>query len=436
MTKRAKGFWIGLCLLLISIAPLALALFPAPDNGSSKVDRPIPRVRVEAFEAREGPIRQWILSEGIVRTVRREFLRFEVPGRVIELAPAADGRLLRNGAEVEGPVVDGGKGQLLAKLDDREYAIAVKQSEAEWRAVKQVVAASKAEAAQTRSELAYRQKEFGRIRKLQKKKVIAANAFDEVKRALNLAHASVDAALARIEVAVAQEEAAQARLDQAHLNFERTSLYAPFDGVVARMNLTVGDYIDPVAIDRSSEAARLRTSPIVLIDPSVYEVMLDIPLLEGRQVREGQEAYIRLGAVDIKSIVTDEIPAVVHSVSPVLSPEWRMVRVRIRTRPDTGSIRDGENLQVRIKVRERTRAVIISRRALLYQGGRTFCFVVDPSGGIARRREVHLGIEEEDRVEVVRGVSAGERVVTQGRQRLGDGMPISLLSVAGGIDHE
>ncbi len=79
----------------------------------------------------------------------------------------------------------------------------------------------------------------------------------------------------------------------------------------------------------------------------------------------------------------------------------------------------GFNATVDIEASSRKGVVMVPLNAVMRSGRDTFVYVVE--GGVARRREVVTGLEAEDMVEVVEGLEAGEKVVTEGASKIKDG---------------
>ena len=71
-------------------------------------------------------------------------------------------------------------------------------------------------------------------------------------------------------------------------------------------------------------------------------------------------------------------------------------------------------------LRERSGVLIAPRAALLYDGEQPYVFVI--VGGVAHRKAVKLGALDGDRVEIVQGLAAGDRVAVDGAAALEDGM--------------
>jgi hypothetical protein len=99
------------------------------------------------------------------------------------------------------------------------------------------------------------------------------------------------------------------------------------------------------------------------------------------------------------------------------------VPVRLAFLEATG-LTPGMELGVEIDAEQRSNVPLVPAIAVVKDGGNTFVFVA--SGAQARKRQVVLGVEDAERVEIRSGVKAGELIVTQGQSNLRDGSAISI----------
>ena len=412
------------CGMFIGIVGLGWFLLSRP-TADAKADhrwRKASRVVVAAEPVRQESVERWVHADGVARAVRREFLKFQVSGRVIAIGTDETGGQLREGAGVQGPGGSAGQGTVLAEIDDRRYVIAVAKSKAELEQATQMIAVAKAEAEQAAADLECCQSGFARRKRLVDIRAVSEEAMEEARRRLTGATAGVRAAGAKLEGLVAARESAAANLERARLDLGHTRLRAPFDGVIAWRVVNVGDYASGANFDSANAADRPETCAFLVVDPSVFEITVAFPLLEGAQVEPGQEASIRrLGAG-----TPARTKAIVHSVSPRLTPKHHLVRVKLRTVGESPALFDGERVSARVCIRRCQAAVVVPRDALCFRGDRPFCYAVDAESHIATRRPLTLGIDQEGRVEVTEGVEVGELVATFGRHRLADGMRVRL----------
>ena len=82
----------------------------------------------------------------------------------------------------------------------------------------------------------------------------------------------------------------------------------------------------------------------------------------------------------------------------------------------------GGFVRVAIQTDVRPDAILVPKRAVLERDGKTFVFLA--ANGVARRVPVQLGYEEDGNIEILQGISAGDRVVVAGQGALEDGSEI------------
>ncbi|MEE9293195.1 MAG: efflux RND transporter periplasmic adaptor subunit, partial [Acidobacteriota bacterium] len=111
-------------------------------------------------------------------------------------------------------------------------------------------------------------------------------------------------------------------------------------------------------------------------------------------------------------------------ISPVVDAATGTIKVTLQVRA-TDRLRPGMFSRVFIETATRQDAVVIPKAALSLDSIGDTVFVAD--GGTVSRRDVALGFEEGDFVEVVSGITDGEQVVVVGQDGLSEGTPIQVL---------
>lgn len=416
--------------LAIALGLLVIARVGAlyQDTLDRKVVQSPGIIRVDTAVVTRGSIQQWLAAHGIARAARRETLRFEVPGfdapgKVILIKKDENGRELREGDTVRGPEAGERRGELLAAVDDQLYVQELKSMEAGLQRARAEVTVATAEFGQAESVLALQRTALERAQSLQRKKLVPQKSLDEAQADFSRAQATLAAAKARLASAQSAVREYAAKRQQVEIALDRTRLYAPFDGVVAHLNLRVGEYVE------RGDAPE----PIVLIDPSVFEITVDLPPWDGSRVREGQTAEVRSDDPARPAQLPHgpgqaALQAVVYSVSPAISETRRMIRVRLRLEADSASmLRDGQYVNARIRIDERPGALLIPFEALVVKGGVSYVFVVDPASGVVAQRRVRLGTQAGAQVEILEGLEEGELIVRQGQHRLGSGVQVQWV---------
>jgi membrane fusion protein (multidrug efflux system) len=196
---------------------------------------------------------------------------------------------------------------------------------------------------------------------------------------------------------------AQAEVDRAERVVEDHTLRAPFGGRVGRRLESVGALVNPG--DAIAELRSVDPMEIVFSAPEVYLSAMRV----GARVEAESQAFpgrVFDGALKVTGSTVDAAT--------------RTVEVYATAGNADGALRPGMFLSVELVVGEKPDAVLIPESAVVREGARADVFVI--RDGRAVRTRVELGERSPGVVEVVRGVDAGDRVVTQGLQRIRDGI--------------
>ncbi|MEM6424014.1 MAG: multidrug transporter [Cyanobacteria bacterium P01_D01_bin.128] len=406
------------------------------------------RLQVRAIRAQTGLAQQWVFDEGVVTAARRRVLNFEAEGD-IEFLAEVDGRDLREGDPVS-------QGQLLATIDDRKQNVDIDTAAADVevtvRQQDQALAAllqAEADLDKARSDLRFNDAELARYQELfeqgavsESQRDVYLNAAEQARANLRVAEQGVRAAEDDVQSAEASVDASQARLLRANVNLEDTQLVSPIDGVVAYINIREGEYWDTQITNTSGTLDDLtERAPIVVIEPQSFEVELELQANEAEDIRSGQQAYVVLaddvsgpeaaGATNrnlLDIARTEGSQGQVFAVSPTQTPGGRGVEVRIRNFQLVRNLQIGGRVYVWIEAASSPDTVILPLGSLQPRESGTYAFVVDESTGMVERRQVEVGIEALDGIEILSGVEPGELVVTEGINRLVDGTLVEVVS--------
>ncbi|MDX1431142.1 MAG: efflux RND transporter periplasmic adaptor subunit [Gammaproteobacteria bacterium] len=344
---------------LIALGALAACEQPAVEEAP--VVRPV-KIQtvgeVDASARREYP--------GSIRALQNAEVAFEVPGRIIEFF-VAQGE----------PVV---QGELIARLDPRDYEADLKASQANLR---------KAESDLARSLGIYKE-EPGAISK---------ETIDSHRRAVDVARANLEVA----EKAV-----------------EDTRLRAPFSGLLARK--LVEDYQNVQAKE-----------PIVIVqDSSTLQIEINVP---ERDVAQGKTIY-KLDSISgefqpevIVSALPDRVfPAEVVELATAADPVTRTFLVKLEfDNPDDVLILPGMTARVRVTVNPELAYALPVGAALADSEGRAFVWKVNAADMTVSKTPIELGNMLDSRVMVKDGVDEGDMIAVSGVHQLRDGMKVRRL---------
>ena len=340
-------------------------------------------------------------ASGYVTARRRATVSSKVTGKVLEV-------FIEEGQAVR-------QGQVLARLDDSQTRAALNVAEAQ-------LAAARKSAMQDQARLREAELKLGRLAQLVKEQVVG-------KAELDTAQADVDSIKARIAYAQEQIAVAESQVRMARTELNDMVVRAPFSGVAISKDAQPGEMISPV----SAGGGFTRTGIGTIVDMSSLEIEVDVNESYIGRVKSGQKVEAILDAYP-----DWRIPAHVITTVPTADRQKATVRVRIGFDPSTGSgATRGEAVDPRILpdmgvkvsfLREddgpgaQTPAaptMSVPRGAIKTVDGSTIVFVLKEDR--VERRAVRAGAETGDDVEVVSGLTAGERVVVDAPPQLKDG---------------
>lgn len=216
---------------------------------------------------------------------------------------------------------------------------------------------------------------------------------------------------AAAEAALATLARAEARVQRARTDLDNRQLRAPFDGVIGFPDVEIGT---SVGTD---------TVIAVLDDLSQLSVEFRVPERFFGEVREG--AVLRAESQIFPGEVFEGVVAAVGRRVDTVSRTFE-----VRGLIDNADLRlpGGSFLRVELVFDDRN-GLTVPEEAVVSQGDGSHVFVVGEDDR-AQRRPVRLGVRRVGTVEVLEGVSAGERVITRGIQKVRDGAPVQLPGAA------
>jgi RND family efflux transporter MFP subunit len=270
-------------------------------------------------------------------------------------------------------------GQTLVVLDDATQRATTDQAQASIKAAEHQQSAAQTEANLAASTLA-------RYKQLQAEKSVSPQEMDEVTRRAEAAAARVDALRAQSDAAKAQESGARSMLGY-------TRLRAPFAGVITARMADPGTLASPGV-------------PILQIDSAG-------PLQLQTTVDESVIANLHRGmkiSVAIGNASGGALAGTVAEIVPAADPSSHSFMVKIDL-PSSTSLRAGVYGTAEM-ITGKHLAILAPRSAVVLRGSLTCVYVVDGSG-IAQLRSVTLGAAQGEMVEVLSGLSSGEKLVDQ-----------------------
>jgi membrane fusion protein (multidrug efflux system) len=247
--------------------------------------------------------------------------------------------------------------------------------------------------------------------------LLAAEA-QEVQARAELAQANYDRASSlsktgsgtqrTLDEALADRLTSNALLLLIQSRLEKTSVKAPFPGVMGLRSVSAGAYVEP-----GTEIATLDKIDIVKVEFTIPERNLT-------DVRVGYPVEVLVDAYPDRVFRGE-----VYAIDPQLDVNGRSLKVRARLPNPDLSLRPGLFARVVVQGASRGEVVVIPEGAIVPRGGQNFVYRV--SDGKVEEAKVELGRRREGRVEVTSGISAGDTVVVAGHARLKNGAAVEIV---------
>ncbi len=361
---------------------LALVLVLAAAGGGAwwwfSRERPIEVEAVAVTQRQAGAQASVLNATGYVTARRRATVSSKITGKVVQVN-VEEGMAVR-------------QGQVLARLDDETQRATVALAEAQAEAARRNVNESEVRLNEARITLERVTKLVG----------VGYSTAAEV----DAARAAVDSLVARISAAREQVRVAERQIAVAQTDLDSTIIRAPFDGVAISKDAQPGEMVSPV----SAGGGFTRTGIGTIVDMRSLEIEVDV-----------NESYInRVKPEQAVTAVLDaypewQIPARVITTVPSADRQKATVLVRIgfmqldpRILPDMGVkvtfLRESEDSAPAARP-----VTLVPKGAIKADGKQSYVFVVENDR--VNRRAVTTGGADGDRVEVLAGLNAGDRVV-------------------------
>ncbi|MCL1100117.1 efflux RND transporter periplasmic adaptor subunit [Shewanella saliphila] len=260
------------------------------------------------------------------------------------------------------------KGQVLAVIDAKRQRYDFNRSEAEVQIIEQ---------------------ELNRLNKMSNKEFISQDA------------------MAKLEFNL---QAAKAQRDLAELQVKESQITSPIDGVIAARHIKLGNM--------AKEFQEL----FYVVNQDQLHGILHLPEQQLASLRIGQHASI----IQQQSNHTAAIDAKVLRISPIVDAQSGTFKVTLAVPNQDAALKAGMFTRVELKYDTHQNVLTVPYNALINQDNTQALYVINDT--IAERREVSLGYRENNTVEILSGVSAGEQIVIRGQQNLKDQSLVEIIT--------
>lgn len=397
MSKKLR-----IILIIVAVVVVAALVVAKKQGAIGSSDE----LKVKIGKAEKMTLEETVIASGKIQPEVEVKLSPEVSGEIIELP-------IEEGQEVK-------KGDLLVRINPDIYQAAVNRSLAALNSSKAALSSAKAQ-------LVEAQNSFNRNDKLYKNKVISDAEYDAAKRGFDVAKLNV-------ESAEFQMQSAQATYREAQDNLQRTTIYAPQDGTVSRLNVEVGERVVGTAQMAGTELATIANLENMEVLVEVNENDIIRVGLNDTAIVE-VDAYLDKEFVGVVTEIANSAQLTGVSADQVTNFE---VKVRILKTSYDKMLKDGEKspfrpgmtASVEIKTDKRADVIAVpieavttradtSKKAKSYKIGREsenleedYEVVFLYKDGKAQLQVVSTGIQDDENIEVTSGLEEGQEVVT------------------------
>jgi len=312
----------------------------------------VPAVRIITLTLKPERLEDKISLPAEVEAFEDLWVKAEVKGQVLDI-PAKEGQSVK-------------KGQLLVRLDDRDYRSRLARIEANFRLAKQ---------------------DYGRMATLVQKNIAAESKLDEIE--------------ARLEELKAQRSEAQLSLD-------RTRITAPISGQLNEIKAKKGDLLDV-----NQQVAQI-------LQFKKVKVTVGVPESDVAAVFDLNEAEVIIEALGNRKVKGKKI-----FLSRQPRTLARLYDLELMVPNPDGRILPGMFGQVELVKRVFDQALAVPLYAVITHGDESFVYV--EKDGKAERRLIKLGVLVGWQVHVEAGLNPGDRVIVVGQRFLDDGQAVKII---------
>jgi len=351
-TKRRPNMaWTHLLAVPIGIALFAGCHRPSQERSAAQPDLPTVQVRTQTVQNKQAAAVEEVV--GTVRAQLRATMEAKINGRITEM-PVVLGQKIR-------------AGELLVRLDAPEIKARLEQAEAS---------------------LAQAERDWKRVSALFNQQAATRADYD---------------------TADSHYQVAKGALAEAKALMGYVEILAPFDGVVTRKWVDVGDQAAP------------GKSLVDIEDPSKLQLEADVPEAIAAKIQQGATMAVRIDET------TEDLTGTVAEIAPMADPTTRTFRVKL----DLPSLSDesttrhspmsGQFARLIVPVSE-TISLRVPTSAVLQRGQMEIVFAVEN-----QRAHLHLvktGRRVNDETEILSGLASGDLVIVDNPYQLVDGQPV------------
>jgi HlyD family secretion protein len=402
----------------VACAAVIAGLLLAVSGCGSKEEEKQTVVSVQVTPAQRGAISRTVTAEAVIFPLQQATIAPKITSTITELT-------VNRGSHVK-------KGDLLARLENRDLAAAAEASKGELdtaeatyqttvgASLPQQIQKAQGDAASAKAALDAAQKVYDSRKTLFEQGAVPRRDLDSAEVALVQARAANEQAqkqladLQRIgkdqllKSAQGTRETSEGHYHAAAAQLSYSEIRSPIDGVVTDRPLYVGDL------------ATANQPMLVVMNTSRLIAKTHIPQTEAASLRVGNAAELKVPGLD------EPVGARVTLVSPALDPGSTTIEVWVEARKPDPAIRPGMSVETSMTAKTAKDAVIVPAAAVFKSGEGDEYVLLAGSDQKAHQKKVQVGIRNKDSAQIVSGINPGDPVITSGGYAVPDGTSVKV----------
>jgi len=406
-------------ILLLGILSILLLGCSSKEEAASTGESNIPEkiVPVEVMSAKLGQVSNYVAVTGETAAIK-----------TAQVTPQAQG-------EVEVVYVEVGdrvkKGAKLLQLDQDTALIQLKQAEAGVKAAQanltkllkgakeEEIDSLEAQLKQAKSTYEQAKNAYDRQQKLFEESIISKQTLEQAEgqyiasesgyksAQLTLKLAKEGATAEEINALEAQLAQAKAGLESAKLVLSKTTVLAPIDGIISRVDVSEGEVVGMQAVVGITNIDRIKV--MTYVSQSIVN-----------KLREDQEVQVKLDAIN-RSFIGQ-----IKSISPVADKQKKSFPVEIIIDNSDNLIKDGMYAEVILDTDSAAEEVVISEGDILDDDNGDYVYIVEDAKVV--RRNIKVGLTNGKEAVILSGLKVGDQIITSGQDQVNEGTNVEVIN--------
>jgi HlyD family secretion protein len=377
-----------------------------------------PVVTVQTAPAERTNVSQFVSAEAVVFPIRQAIVSPKITSTIAEFK-------VQRGSRVK-------RGQLLAILENRDLAAQAEASKGDFEqadanyaiavhaALPQQLQKAELDAAAAKSAFEAAQKVFESRQTLYQQGAIPRRDLDSADVALAQARSQNEQAQKQLvdlqrmgkeqlyKAATGTKESAEGHYRAAVAQLSYSEIRSPIDGVITDRPLYVGDL------------ATANQPILTVMDISHLLAKAHVPETDAAQLKVGDPAQIKTPDQD------EPVEGSVTLVSPALDTGSTTIEVWIETKKSTPALKPGMTVSIEITAKTARDAISVPSSAVFSNPDGTSYVLVAGADKKAHQQTIQMGVRNQERTQIVKGISANDLVIVSGGYALADGTAIEI----------